>query len=144
MIKLGLTSKFQLTSFDVSPCLYCKDEELSDRKFPIVDEKGKMGIEHRKGQKKIPALREPAFLFNYYSRLTIQDLNSDALFFTNIYTLRHFYIKVTSKRLSNQIVMSFTLSREMMNCLFARINQQDLKKKLSVPMFCIWIRITTL
>ena len=59
--------------------MYCKDEELSDRQFPIVDEKEKMGIEHEKG-KKMPALREPAFLFNYHSRLTIQDLNSDALF----------------------------------------------------------------
>ena len=100
--------------------MYCKDEELSDRQFPIVDEKEKMGIEHEKG-KKMPALREPAFLFNYHSRLTIQDLNSDALFLLIYIRSGTSISKVTSKRLSNQIVMSFTLSREMMNCLFARI-----------------------
>ena len=109
--------------------MYCKDEELSDRKFPIVDEKEKMGIEHEKG-KKIPALREPAFLFNYYSRLTIQDLNSDALFLLIYIRSGTSISKVTSKRLSNQIVMSFTLSREMMNCLFARIKSAGLKEEI--------------
>ena len=88
-----------------------------------------MGIEHEKG-KKIPALREPAFLFNYYSRLTIQDLNSDALFLLIYIRSGTSISKVTSKRLSNQIVMSFTLSREMMNCLFARIKSAGLKEEI--------------
>ena len=52
MIKTRINIKISnLHLIDVSPCLYCKDEELSDRKFPIVDEKEKMGIEHEKGKK---------------------------------------------------------------------------------------------